>query len=153
MNSQNVYEENLKYWTERVPGYSEVNQLELATVQKQKWKNCLQKEIEKVFSCHAAEDLHVLDIGTGPGFFAIILCELGYDVTAVDLTPAMLDEARINAGPLADNIAFSVMNAEALTYADNSFDVVVSRNLTWNLPHPERAYSEWVRVLKRGGSC
>ncbi len=33
MNSQNVYEENLKYWTERVPGYSEVNQLELATVQ------------------------------------------------------------------------------------------------------------------------
>lgn len=151
MNSQNVYEENLKYWTKRVPGYSEVNQLELATVQKQKWKNCLQKEIEKVFSHHAAEDLHVLDIGTGPGFFAIILCELGYDVTAVDLTPAMLDEARINAGPLADNIAFSVMNAEALTYADNSFDVVVSRNLTWNLPHPERAYSEWVRVLKRGG--
>ena len=50
MNSQNVYEENLKYWTKRVPGYSEVNQLELATVQKQKWKNCLQKEIEKVFS-------------------------------------------------------------------------------------------------------
>ena len=61
MNSQNVYEENLKYWTKRVPGYSEVNQLELATVQKQKWKNCLQKEIEKVFSHHAAEDLHVLD--------------------------------------------------------------------------------------------
>ena len=69
----------------KVPGYSEVNQLELATVQKQKWKNCLQKEIEKVFSHHAAEDLHVLDIGTGPGFFAIILCELGYDVTAVVL--------------------------------------------------------------------
>ena len=43
------------------------------------------------------------------------------------------------------------MNAEQMTFADESFDVVVSRNLTWNLPHPEEAYNEWVRVLKPGG--
>lgn len=151
MNSRNIYEKNLKYWTERVPGYSEVNKLELATAQRRKWKRCLQDEIEKTFSHHVTEDLRVLDIGTGPGFFAIILCELGYDVTAVDLTSAMLEEARNNAGLLAGNIVFSVMGAEALTYGDNSFDVVVSRNLTWNLPHPEKAYAEWVRVLKSGG--
>ena len=30
-------------------------------------------------------------------------------------------------------------------------DVVVSRNVTWNLPHPEQAYAEWLRVLKSGG--
>jgi len=151
MNSRNIYEKNLKYWTERVPGYSEVNKLELATAQRRNWKRCLQDEIEKTFSHHVTEDLRVLDIGTGPGFFAIILCELGYDVTAVDLTSAMLEEARNNAGLLAGNIVFSVMDAEALTYGDNSFDVVVSRNLTWNLPHPEKAYAEWVRVLKSGG--
>ena len=151
MNRENVYEENLEYWTKRASGYSEVNRLELATAQRRKWKRCLQEEIEKTFSHHVTEDLRVLDIGTGPGFFAIILCELGYDVTAVDITPAMIDEARKNAGPIANKIVFSVMNAEALTYAGNSFDVVVSRNLTWNLPHPEKAYAEWVRVLKPGG--
>ena len=43
------------------------------------------------------------------------------------------------------------MNAEALTFADESFDAVVSRNLTWNLPHPDKAYAEWARVLKPGG--
>ena len=43
------------------------------------------------------------------------------------------------------------MNAEALDFADESFDVVVSRNLTWNLPHPGKAYAEWARVLKPGG--
>ena len=43
------------------------------------------------------------------------------------------------------------MNAEALNFPDESFDAVVSRNLTWNLPHPDRAYAEWVRVLKPGG--
>ena len=43
------------------------------------------------------------------------------------------------------------MDAQALEFPDNTFDVVVSRNLTWNLPDPERAYREWFRVLKPGG--
>ena len=95
--------------------------------------------------------LLVLEVGTGPGFFAILLCERGYEVTAVDLTPAMLAEAKKNAGSLAGRIQWQEMNAESLDFADNSFNVVVSRNLTWNLPHPEKAYAEWVRVLKPGG--
>ena len=43
------------------------------------------------------------------------------------------------------------MNAESLDLSTESFDVVVSRNLTWNLPHPDLAYAEWTRVLKAGG--
>ena len=107
--------------------------------------------MEKTFPHCAPETLRVLEVGTGPGFFAIILCEMGYNVTAVDLTPAMLQEARKNAGAYAGKILFSKMNAEALTFADNSFDAVISRNLTWNLPHPGKAYAEWFRVLKQGG--
>ncbi len=146
-----ILEENLNYWTSRAPGYSEVNQLELSTAQRRKWKDCLQEEIARQFHGQALRDLRVLEIGTGPGFFAILLCELGFDVTAVDLTPAMLREAKENAGPLADKIRFLEMNAEELTFPDGSFDLVVSRNLTWNLPHPDRAYAEWARVLKPGG--
>jgi SAM-dependent methyltransferase len=43
------------------------------------------------------------------------------------------------------------MNAEDLCLPDDFYDVVVSRNLTWNLPHPEKAYSEWHRILRPGG--
>ena len=43
------------------------------------------------------------------------------------------------------------MDAQKLEFADNTFDIVISRNLTWNLEHPDVAYSEWVRVLKAGG--
>ncbi len=143
--------ENKSYWTGRASGYSEVNQLELATAQRKKWHECLRSEIAKQFPGKAPQELRVLEAGTGPGFFAILLCELGYDVTAIDLTPAMLAEAKKNAGPSADKIHWMEMNAEALDFADGSFDVVVSRNLTWNLPHPEQAYSEWMRVLKPGG--
>ena len=43
------------------------------------------------------------------------------------------------------------MDAQKLDFEDNTFDVVISRNLTWNLEHPDVAYREWVRVLKVGG--
>ena len=146
-----ILDENRRYWSGRAAGYSEVNQLELATQQRQKWSGCLRAEIARQFPERAPGSLCVLEAGTGPGFFAILLCELGYEVTAVDLTPAMLAEARKNAGALADRIRWMEMNAEALDFEAASFDVVLSRNLTWNLPHPERAYAEWARVLKPGG--
>ena len=150
-SQQTILSENKSYWTGRAASYSEVNQLELATAQRQKWSDCLHAEIAQQFPDRAPESLRVLEVGTGPGFFAILLCELGYDVTAIDLTPAMLGEAMKNAGELAGRICWIEMNAEALAFADESFDVVVSRNLTWNLPHPEKAYAEWARVLKPGG--
>ena len=146
-----ILEENRQYWTGRASGYSEVNQLELSTAQRQKWSDCLHTEIARQFPERAPGSLRVLEVGTGPGFFVILLRELGYDVTAIDLTPAMLEEAKKNAGELADKICWMEMNAEALDFADGSFDVVLSRNLTWNLPHPDKAYSEWSRVLKPGG--
>ena len=43
------------------------------------------------------------------------------------------------------------MNAEATTFPDGAFDVIVTRNLTWNLPHPEQALREWARLLAPGG--
>lgn len=43
------------------------------------------------------------------------------------------------------------MDAEKPEFPDATFDVVVSRNLTWTLPHAEEAYREWTRVLKKGG--
>ncbi len=146
-----ILEENRKYWTGRAAGYSKVNRLELATSQRRKWADCLQSEIFRQFPGREPGSLRVLEVGTGPGFFAILLCELGYDVTAIDLTPAMLEEAKKNAGELNDKICWMEMNAEALNFEDAAFDVVISRNLTWNLPHPDGAYSEWTRVLKPGG--
>ncbi len=146
-----ILEENREYWTGRAAGYSEVNKLELSTAQRLKWKDCLREELTRHFPARPLAELRVLEVGTGPGFFAILLRELGCQVTAVDLTPAMLDEAKENAGELAGEICFLEMNAEDLRFADGSFDAVISRNLTWNLPHPDRAYAEWARVLRPGG--
>ena len=151
MTSFSCYEEeNIAYWTKRTPGYSGVNQEELSTRQRQVWGDLLAQRIQTHYP-RRPEDIRILDIGTGPGFFAVILAERGYAVTAVDYTASMLEAARENAGALAEKIAFRQMNAEELTFPEGSFDVLVSRNLTWNLPHPETAYRQWSRVLRPGG--
>ncbi|MBP0969929.1 MAG: class I SAM-dependent methyltransferase [Oscillospiraceae bacterium] len=151
VSQKDLSSENRSYWTGRAPGYSEVNRQELSTQQRQKWSGCLREEIERRFPGIPMQDLRVLDVGTGPGFFAILLSQMGCSVTAVDMTPAMLDEARKNAGELADSIRFLEMDAQTLEFPDDSFDLVVSRNLTWDLPDPAKAYVEWARVLAPGG--
>lgn len=137
-----------QYWTSRAEGYSMVNQEELAGEQRKKWLRYLQAHFPK----KAPEHLSVLDIGTGPGFFSIILAEVGYQVTAVDYTEEMLKQARKNAGTLAEKITWLRMDAQNLTFPDDAFDVIVTRNLTWNLDYPQKAYQEWHRVLKQCGT-
>ena len=112
--------DNKTYWTGRVDGYSRVNQTELATSQHQRWMACLCDEIRRTFPARTPASIRVLDIGTGPGFFAILMAEAGFDITAIDLTPAMLAEAAENAGALADKIRFLEMNAEALGFEDGA---------------------------------
>ena len=143
------------YWSTRTEGYSEVNEKELKGMQKSAWLKTLESSFPGAITDKEKERLRILDIGTGPGFFPMILAEAGYHVTAVDYTPGMLEKAKENArkfiGEKSQNIEFQRMDAQALEFADESFDVVISRNLTWNLPHPEAAYKEWLRVLKKGG--
>ena len=150
-----LLEEIESYWNTRTEGYSEVNDKELEGMQKNAWL----KVLEAHFPPIEKDSLRILDIGTGPGFFPVILSQAGYHVTAVDYTAGMLEKARENAvirgkecgQNLLEKIEFHRMDAQNLDFPDESFDVVISRSLTWNLEHPEQAYHEWCRVLALGG--
>lgn len=94
----------------------------------------------------------VLDIGCGPGFFSYLLDGLGMKVTAVDYSEGMIEEAKRILGNRQDcSVCFFQADAQNLPFAENTFDAVVSRNLVWNLEDPEKAYLEWIRILKPGG--
>ncbi len=100
------------------------------------------------------EYLRILDVGCGAGYFPVLLGREGYEVTGIDLTEDMVKNAEklIEAnGPYEREVKALVMDAEDLDFPDESFDVIVTRNLTWTLPHPVEAYREWFRVLKKGG--
>lgn len=130
------------YWTQRSHSFAELRVRELNSVMADRWLREIAKHIP------AGGQLRILDIGTGTGFFAFLLSSLGHRVTGIDLTPSMIQEAKEIGQTLHSPAQFRVMDAEKLLFADESFDMVISRNLTWTLPHPQEAYREWQRVLE-----
>lgn len=93
----------------------------------------------------------VLDVGCGTGVVAVTAARAGAKVQGLDLTPALLEEARHNARVARVAVEWSEGDAEALPYPDASFDVVLSQFGHMFAPRPEVAIAEMRRVLKPGG--
>ena len=111
---------------------------------KRVWINLLRETLD-------GENLRILDVGTGTGFLAILLSELGHKVTGIDIAEGMLEIAKKKADAQNLKIDFMPGDAENLMFEDNEFDCVFSRHLLWTLPNPEKAIGEWVRVTKPEG--
>jgi len=99
----------------------------------------------------------ILDVGGGPGRWAIWLAERGFTLTLVDLSPNLIDVARAKVREAAVESRFdeiAVGDACDLSrFADASFDAVLCLGPLYHLTAPadrDRAASEVVRVLKPG---
>jgi ubiquinone/menaquinone biosynthesis C-methylase UbiE len=95
--------------------------------------------------------LKILDVGTGTGFLALLLAELGHTVKGVDISEGMMSEARRKAETKGLPIQFCYGDAENLDEPENTYDLVINRHILWTMQYPEKAIREWMRVLKPGG--
>jgi ubiquinone/menaquinone biosynthesis C-methylase UbiE len=138
-----VKDKLVKNWTDSSANYSALVGEELRGFKRTAWAALIAE------NAGGAPPLRALDVGTGPGFFAIILAHVGHEVTAVDCVEAMLDEARRNAQGLG--VEFVLADSQKLPFPDNSFDLITSRNVAWTIIDAEAAYREWLRVLAPGG--
>jgi ubiquinone/menaquinone biosynthesis C-methylase UbiE len=95
----------------------------------------------------------VLEIGCGRGDFCIWLADKysGAEVTGADFSEAAIATAQKRAEACASRARFQVEDAEALSFADASFDCVISCECMEHVPRPERMASEIHRVLRAGG--
>jgi arsenite methyltransferase len=97
----------------------------------------------------------VLDIGCGAGVDSLVAAHLvgeGGRVVGIDVTPAMLAQARANLARLGwPQVSFQEGDAEALPFQDSEFDVVISNGVLNLTLDKAKALEETHRVLKPGG--
>jgi len=89
----------------------------------------------------------VLDVGAGTGFLSLIAARLGHDVTALDLSPQMLERLEASARNEDLRIRTVVGPADA---PPEGFDAVMERHLLWTLPDPALALASWRRAIPKG---
>ena len=145
MNTAAIEQRVERYWTQRAHDFNTVRRNELRDAISRRWLDAMAAQLP------AGRALDVLDAGTGTGYFAILLAKAGHRASGIDLTPAMLAEAEATAAAEGVAVRFARMDAQATDFPDGSFDAVVTRNLTWTLPDPAKAYREWFRLLRPGG--
>ena len=98
---------------------------------------------------------HVLDLGCGAGTDTLVAAQMvgaGGRVVGIDMTPEMLAKARASAEEMgAANVELVESEAEALPFADESFDVLISNGVIDLIPDKAAVFSEIHRVLRPGG--
>jgi len=93
----------------------------------------------------------VLDVATGPGFFAIELAKLGaFRITGLDISRTMVEIAKRNAADAGAKIEFRLGNASALPFERDSFDFVYCSAAFKNFSTPVQALNEMHRVIRPG---
>ncbi len=112
----------------------------------------------KLTKALGAEPTHpfadALEIGAGTGYFSLNLLQLGLAdrATATDISPGMLTRLERSAAELGLEVETVCTEAETLPFTDASFDLVFGHAVLHHIPDLERAFAEFRRVLRPGGT-
>jgi ubiquinone/menaquinone biosynthesis C-methylase UbiE len=102
-------------------------------------------------ACDLHTDERVLDVAAGNGNASLAAARRGAKVTSTDYVAALLDRGAERARAERLEIAFQVADAEALPFADASFDAVLSTFGVMFAPDHAKAAAEMARVCRPGG--
>lgn len=94
----------------------------------------------------------VLDVACGPGLMACAFAKIAQHVTGIDLTPAMIDQAKVlQESHGLTNLTWHVGDVQPLPFTNASFSLVFTRYSFHHLLDPKAVLAEMVRVCAPGG--
>lgn len=147
----------IEYWNQRSYSYSNSVLNEFDCDSYEEWCNIFRWHISRL-SEFRVDQIHetepsALDLGCGPGFFCALLSSLGCNVVGMDFSSKMIERAHANVAShgVPERVSFMVGDVSKTSFADDSFDLIVMRNVTWLMQEPLEAFREWHRILRPGG--
>jgi SAM-dependent methyltransferase len=105
------------------------------------WAGTLQRSMGR-------RGMRVLDVGAGTGFLSLAAARLGCQVTALDVSPGMLE--RLKEAAVQESLQIETVCAPADHPPPGPFDVVMERLVLWTLPDPGRALAAWRESAPEG---
>jgi SAM-dependent methyltransferase len=139
---RDAHERLRRWWDEdaptydRAPGHSLADPVEAAL-----WRDALARLLPP-------PPARVLDVGAGTGAMSLVAADLGHRVTAIDLSPKMLERARHKA--VARGVDLATVVGPATEPPPGPFDAVVERHVLWTLPDPVGALRAWRAAAPAG---
>jgi ubiquinone/menaquinone biosynthesis C-methylase UbiE len=113
-------------------------------------------KLTKLLGPHPGPFGDSLEIGSGTGYFSLNLLQTGVvrDATCTDISPGMLGALERNAEQLGlqARVSTAACDAAELPFEDSSFDLVLGHAVLHHLPDLPRAFAEFARVLRPGGT-
>ncbi|MBJ6124371.1 class I SAM-dependent methyltransferase [Microvirga splendida] len=147
MNANYTLRDEIRdYWSARAATFDEqVGHEIFSEGERQAWRDLFTRHLGP------GEGRRALDLASGTGVISHLLHGLGFAVTGLDWSEAMLNQARAKAARRGADIRFVMGDAERTLEQPGSYDVLVTRHLVWTLVDPKAAFREWHSLLKPGG--
>jgi ubiquinone/menaquinone biosynthesis C-methylase UbiE len=95
----------------------------------------------------------VLEVAPGPGYLAVEIARLGFQVTGLDISRTFVQIGSENARQAGVSIGFHQGDAAVMPFEADSFDLIVCQAAFKNFVHPASALDEMYRVLRSGGAA
>ncbi len=111
-------------------------------------------KVEKLLGPRPGPFLRALEIGAGTGYFSLNLLQAGVvrEAVCTDVSPGMLAALEGNASRLGVRVETAACDAAALPFPPASFDLLLGHAVLHHLPDLDQAFSEFLRVLRPGGT-
>lgn len=135
-----------KYWDEQAAAFDDAPDHGLRDpVTRSAWASLL-------VPLMPAAPARIADVGCGTGSLTVLLAEAGYQVSGLDLAPAMVDPARAKAARAGVDADFVVADAMTPPWPPGNFDVLLARHVLWALPDAGAGLDRWLELLKPEGT-
>jgi len=145
LNSKQNVQETRQFWNKQADTFDDEPDHGLRDpIIREAWAKLLKESLP-------SSSVSVLDIGCGTGSLSLVLAALNHQVMGIDLSEAMIAQAKTKAKAAGHPISFEVMDAFAPRLPGQQFEVIVCRHLLWALPDPAVALQRWAELLLPGG--